>query len=179
MALHLIAAYFSRHYSIVDAMNSTIIRYLAVGDNLSKFSTDRNVGNFPYRRISIHLEEPELSLFPSNQWGLMQYLISECINAKNAEMDLTMATHSPYILTALNIMILAYKARQASVESYDELGLTIPRIEPELVGAWSVADGHCFSLFNSEIDMIDGTHLDSLSDEYEDIILSLNNIIYG
>lgn len=179
VALHVIAAYFSRHYSIVDAMNSTIIRYLAVGDNLSKFSADRNVGNFPYRRISLHLEEPELSLFPSNQWGLMQYLINECINAKNAEMDLTMATHSPYILTALNIMMLAYRARQAKAELYDSLGLNIPQIRPELVGAWSVADGNCQSLTNSEICMIDGTHLDNLSDEYENLILSLNDIVYG
>lgn len=179
VALHVIAAYFSRHYSIVDAMNSTIIRYLAIGDNLSKFSADRNVGNFPYRRISLHLEEPELSLFPSNQWGLMQYLINECINAKNAEMDLTMATHSPYILTALNIMMLAYRARQAKAELYDSLGLNIPQIRPELVGAWSVADGNCQSLTNSEIRMIDGSHLDNLSDEYENLILSLNDIVYG
>lgn len=109
----------------------------------------------------------------------MQYLIRECLNAQHAEMDLTMATHSPYILTALNIMMLAYRAQRQNAESYDRLGLTIPAINPDQVGAWSVADGCSTPLYTAEIDMIDGTHLDSTSDVYEDLILSLNDIVYG
>lgn len=179
VALHLIAAYFSRYYNIVDAMNSTIIRFLAAGDNLSKFSTSLNIGSFPYRRISLHLEEPELSLFPSNQWGLMRYLVGECLKADKAVMDLTMATHSPYILTALNIMMLAHKARRKSPEVYDNLNLDIPELDSSMVGAWSVADGKCSQLLDTELDMIDGTYLDSTSDEYENLILALNDIIYG
>ncbi len=179
VALHLIAAYFSSCYDLVETMNSSIIRFLAAGDNLSKFSAHLNIGDFPYRRISLHLEEPELSLFPSNQWGLMQYLVSECLNANKAEMDLTMATHSPYVLTALNIMMLAYTAREKKPDIYQDLKLRIPELNPEWVGAWSVSEGRCESLFNPEINMIDGTHLDDTSDVYENLILALNDIIYG
>ncbi len=179
VALHLIAAYFSSCYDVVETMNSSIIRFLAAGDNLSKFSANLNVGDFPFRRINLHLEEPELSLFPSNQWGLMQYLIGECLKAEKAEMDLTMATHSPYILTALNIMMLAYRARERKPDEYKELNLEIPELNPELVGAWSVAEGRCEALFNPEINMIDGTFLDDTSDVYENLILTLNDIVYG
>lgn len=179
VALHMITRYFSHYYNIVEAMNSTIVRFLAAGDNLSKFSASFNVGDFPNQRISLHLEEPELSLFPSNQWGLMKYLVTECLSAERARMDLTMATHSPYILTALNIMMLAYKASHADPAKYDESGLTLPMIAPEDVCAWSVVEGKCESLLNSELGMIDGTHLDGISDDYEQIITILNDIVYG
>ena len=160
-------------------MNSTIVRFLAAGDSLSKFSTTSNIGGFPNRRISIHLEEPELSLFPKNQWGLMKYLIEECMSAEKADMDLTIATHSPYILTALNIMMLAKRAKEINDSQFKMLNIAIPLLDSNEVSAWSVSEGQCHSLFNSELGMIDGTYLDQISDEYEEMILNLNDIIYG
>lgn len=179
VALHYIMRYFSSHYDIVSSMNSTIIKYLASGDVLSKFSASSDIGKFPNRRISVHLEEPELSLFPSNQWGLMKYLIGECLKAESAPMDLTIATHSPYILTAINIMLLAKKASEKDTEAYDRICNGCPMLDLNEIGAWSVKDGQCESLLNDELGMIDGSFLDSTSDIYEDIILNLNDIIYG
>lgn len=179
VALHFIVRYFSKYYDIVESMNSTIVRFLAAGDSLSKFSTTSNIGGFPNRRISIHLEEPELSLFPTNQWGLMKYLIGECGTAEKADMDLTIATHSPYILTALNIMMLAKRAKEINDAQFKALGIDIPLLDSNEVSAWSVSEGQCHSLFNSELGMIDGTYLDHISDEYEEMILNLNDIIYG
>lgn len=178
VALHFITNYFSHHYDIVEAMNSTVVKFLAAGDNLSKFSTSSDIGSFPHRKISVHLEEPELSLFPSNQWGLMKYLVGECLTAEKAEMDLTVATHSPYILTAINIMMLAKKASMRDEKRFLALNLPIPLLDTDKVGAWSVAEGKCTSLFDPELGMIDGTFLDHVSDEYEDLILRLNDIIY-
>ncbi|MDE6796091.1 MAG: hypothetical protein K2J63_12405 [Muribaculaceae bacterium] len=179
VALHFIVRYFSKYYDIVESMNSTIVRFLAAGDSLSKFSTTSNIGGFPNRRISIHLEEPELSLFPKNQWGLMKYLIEECMSAEKANMDLTIATHSPYILTALNIMMLAKRAKEINDSQFKMLDIAIPLLDPNEVSAWSVSEGQCHSLFNSELGMIDGTYLDQISDEYDEMILNLNDIIYG
>lgn len=179
VALHFIVHYFSKYYDIVESMNSTIVRYLAAGDNLSKFSADFNIGMFPNRRISLHIEEPELSLFPSNQWGLMRYLIEECLNAEMAEMDMTIATHSPYIITALNVMTLAHKAFQKDPDAYAGLNLNIPLIDFRNIGAWSVETGVCHDLMDDNLGLIDGTHLDSTSDVYEDLILKLNEIVYG
>lgn len=179
VALHYIMRYFSSHYDIVNSMNSTIVRYLASGDVLSKFSASYDIGNFPNRRISVHIEEPELSLFPSNQWGLMKYLIGECLKAKTTPIDMTIATHSPYILTAINIMLLAKRASEKNAMACNEVCNDCPTLDLNEIGAWSVKNGQCECLINEELGMIDGTFLDSTSDIYEDIILNLNNIIYG
>lgn len=179
VALHYIMRYFSSHYDIVSSMNSTIVRFLASGDILSKFSASSDIGKFPNRRISVHLEEPELSLFPSNQWGLMQYLVGECLRSRTAPMDLTLATHSPYILTALNIMMLAKRAAEKDSAACAEICKGCPMLDVEEVGAWYVKDGSCTWLINDELGMIDGTPLDATSDVYEDLILQLNDLIYG
>lgn len=179
VALHYIMKYFSSHYDIVNSMNSTIVRYLASGDVLSKFSASYDIGNFPNRRISVHIEEPELSLFPSNQWGLMKYLIGECLKADSAPLDMTVATHSPYILTAINIMLLAKRAYEKDATACKAICNDCPALDLNEIGAWSVRGGQCECLINEELGMIDGTFHDSTSDIYEDIILNLNNIIYG
>ncbi len=179
VALHFITRYLSRHFDVVEAMNSTIVRFLAANDNLSRFKGSSDIGSFPNKRISLHLEEPELSLFPSNQWGLMKFLINECLSAQNAEMDLTLATHSPYILTALNIMMLAHRASLTGNFDQHTVNEVIPQLDPSEVGAWHIIKGGAHNLFDDEIQMIDGSGLDSTSDSYENIILTLNDMIYG
>lgn len=179
VALHFIMQYFAGHFDIVDAMNSTIVKYLAESDNLSKFKATTDIGNFPNKRISIQVEEPELCLFPTNQWGLMKYLVGSCINAVNAEIDLTLATHSPYILTALNVMISAFRANEKNKGLSSDLVKDIPLLNPEDVGAWSVANGETTSIIDSDLEMIDGTKLDTASDIYEELLGKLSDIIYG
>lgn len=179
VALHYIMHYFSAYYDIVNSMNSTIVRFLASGDILSKFSASSDIGKFPHRRISVHLEEPELSLFPSNQWGLMKYLIGECLKSESAPLDLTIATHSPYILTALNIMMLIKKAYEKDTKACENIRGKCPLLDVEEVGAWSVNAGQCEWLINEDLGMIDGSFLDATSDVYENIILQLNDIVYG
>lgn len=178
VALHFIIQYFSQSFKIVEALNSTIVKYLADSDNLSKFKPSSDIGSFPQKKISIHLEEPELSLFPSNQWGLMRYLIRQCLNSKNTEMDLTMATHSPYILTALNVMTLAYRANLLNSNRLKEIREFIPLLNPKDLNAWEVKDGIVKPLLDPEIHLIDGTYLDLTSDVYENLIGQLNDIIY-
>lgn len=179
VALHFIMQYFADHYDIVDALNSTIVKYLAESDNLSKFKATTDIGRFPNKRISIHVEEPELSLFPTNQWGLMKYLVRLCQNSRNAEIDMTLATHSPYILTALNVMTFAYRANAKNSVATSALIEDIPLLNPEDVGAWSVAEGYADSIIDAELEMIDGTALDTASDIYETLLGKLSDIIYG
>lgn len=175
VALHFIMQYFAEHFNIVEAMNSTILKYLAETDNLSKFRASTDIGKFPNKIISVHLEEPELSLFPSNQWGLMKYLVKCCLECKEADMNLTLATHSPYIITALNIMSRSFRA--SGMAERDEINL--PEINPSEIRAWEVREGEIRNILDEELQIIDGTYLDSISDNYEDLISRLNEIIYG
>lgn len=178
VALHFIIQFFSQSFNIVEALNSTIVKYLADTDNLSKFKPHSNIGNFPNKKISVHLEEPELSLFPSNQWGLMRFLIQSCLDSKNAEMDLTMASHSPYILTALNVMTLAFRANLINRVKFKEIKEDMPLLDPRHLSAWEVKEGKVKNLIDPDLHLIDGTYLDSTSDIYENLISDLNDIVY-
>lgn len=175
VALHFIMQYFAKHYDIVEAMNSTILKYLAETDSLSKFRASTDIGKFPNKSISVHLEEPELSLFPSNQWGLMKYLVRCCLECREADLNLTLATHSPYVITALNIMSRAFRANEISEGNE----INLPEINPSEIRAWEVRNGEIRDIVDEELQLIDGTWLDSVSDSYENLISRFNEIIYG
>lgn len=51
------------------------------------------------------IEEPEQNLYPSNQRELIYRLVEICNNTKTKGMLLT--THSPYILSCMNVVVLA------------------------------------------------------------------------
>lgn len=179
VGLHFILEYFAQHYDLVQTMNSTIVRYLANTDRLSDFKAAYNVGDFPYKRISLHIEEPELSLFPENQKGLIDHMLFMMNSSKNADFNLTFATHSPYILTAINLRVLAARAQKIDAAATKScLGIVNP-LPIENVTAWEVRDGVVKSLIDQETLLIDGTWLDSVSDTFDDQISKLNEIIYG
>lgn len=115
-AVHYIAEYFARHYDLVNSINSSVLSYLSRSDSLSDFKTQTNIGDFPRRRITLHIEEPELSLFPDNQTGLMEYLYRNFFSAEerpdHIAFQLNVATHSPYLVNHLNLMFKAAETRR-------------------------------------------------------------------
>ncbi len=56
---------------------------------------------------SFIIEEPELNLFPATQKQLVDFLITS-LNVNKRSGDLVITTHSPYILSSFNILLLAY-----------------------------------------------------------------------
>lgn len=115
-AVHYIAEYFAHHYDLVNSINSSVLSYLSRSDSLSDFKTQTNIGDFPRRRITLHIEEPELSLFPDNQTGLMEYLYRNFFSVERRSdrtaFQLNVATHSPYLVNHLNLMFKAAETRR-------------------------------------------------------------------
>ena len=105
--LTLIAEYFSKHFDIVKETNRSIVELLGRNDSLASFKHDMNVGEITDRAIHLFIEEPELSLFPKAQRSSINMLIRKCLNA-NTQMTLTIATHSPYIINHLNLLMKAF-----------------------------------------------------------------------
>ena len=105
--LSLIIEYFSHHYDLVKAMNKSVVSYLSEQDSLMEFHSDMNIGDFPFKRVNLFVEEPELSLFPDNQLGLIEYMVDRCFISKTGDYDITMmlSTHSPYIVNYLNVLL--------------------------------------------------------------------------
>ena len=64
-----------------------------------------------HRNIHIHIEEPELSLYPESQRRLINFIVKKCFveNQNDYNMTVMLATHSPYIINHLNLLIMAGK----------------------------------------------------------------------
>ncbi|MCH5347649.1 MAG: AAA family ATPase [Muribaculaceae bacterium] len=105
----LITDYYATKYNLEDSLNGALFRYFADTDNLKSFRAGMNVGEFPYRRVHIFIEEPELSLYPVNQIELVDFLIERCfLTRHDYDMTLMMATHSPYIVNYINLLFARY-----------------------------------------------------------------------
>ena len=136
--LALIVEYYAKRYDSVDGMNKSIFRYLADTDGLKHFNATMNVGEIPHSNIFIHIEEPELSLYPESQKSLIDFLISRCILMEHKDnMYLMMATHSPYIVNYLNLLIRRAEAGESA------LG---PQMNFHEIEVLEIADGYATSL---------------------------------
>lgn len=105
--LSLIVEFFSKHYDLVNALNRSVLSYLTSQDMLKDFRGDMNIGDIHNRRVNLFIEEPEISLYPENQIGLVDFLIDKCFISNNKDYDITlmMSTHSPYIVNYLNVLL--------------------------------------------------------------------------
>lgn len=103
--LALIVDYFSHNFSFKDAFNRSVMNYLYESENLSKFKAVSEPADLP-KVVYIHIEEPELSLFPDAQCKLIEKLIFTAIHAETDRIvNMILATHSPYILNYMNIIL--------------------------------------------------------------------------
>lgn len=110
------------------------------------------------------IEEPEQNLFPSTQAQLISYLLNIC-NAQEKQHSFTLTTHSPYILTQLNILLFAgILQKQGKAEQISEY--VTNAITPEELNVYAVrANGTIESVIDTETNMISQNYLDSVSEE--------------
>ena len=103
--LALIVDYFAKEFSFKDAFRRSVMDYLYEEENIQKFNSVVEPTALT-KVVDIHIEEPELSLFPDAQCKLVENLIFTATHSKDDRLvTLMIATHSPYILNYLNIML--------------------------------------------------------------------------
>ena len=103
--LALIVDYFAKDFSFKEAFNRSVMSYLYEMENLSKFKAVSEPTSLP-KIIDVHIEEPELSLFPDAQCKLIEEIVYTATHAKDDRtVTLMLASHSPYILNYLNILL--------------------------------------------------------------------------
>ena len=98
--------YFSSVFSFKDAIQRSIINYLYQTDTLRQYNPQLEPMDMQ-KYVHIHIEEPELNLFPSAQCGLIEDIVRKAFNTNSDDrsLRLVMATHSPYIVNYLNVLI--------------------------------------------------------------------------
>ncbi len=110
------------------------------------------------------LEEPEQNLFTQTQVDILHQILYFCNREHKSSAIIT--THSPYILAAVNISLLAGKLRSMGLPD-SQLEKIIPLssvISGEEADIFSVGDGTCHSILDKETGLIDQNELDVASE---------------
>lgn len=111
-----------------DQYTQTLIfRYLKTKDNL--FNTNSS---------NLIIEEPEQNLFPETQKALVYYLLNKCKDKH----ELTLTTHSPFILYALNNCMMSYLVKdKLDKDDLNKLNCTKSSINPKDISIYQIEDG--------------------------------------
>jgi hypothetical protein len=121
------------------------------------------------RKKSCFIEEPEAHLFPIAQKYITQFF-AYLYSTKDS--DFLITTHSPYILTALNVLIKAGNLSSQTEDKslLDKIDRVVERqfhVKYEDVAAYTIKDGRIESILNEEYKIIGSSIIDAISDEFE------------
>ncbi len=110
---------------------------------------------------NLFIEEPEAHLYPLSQKELVE-LIAYIYNS-GSKVNIT--THSPYIITAINNLLLLDEKR-------DKIGRNSPfyemldyKISASDISAYTIEDGILKDIYDKESNLIDAYSIDSVSEE--------------
>lgn len=129
------------------------------------------------------VEEPECNLFPQKQIELLKFLISVTIPSERV---LTITTHSPYLLSALNNIL--YAGEQAESLTLDGQNLLAEIIDKSLwlktsdcsvysLGSVINQGVYCQSLIDPETGLIDYNSLDGISIQTSEEFAAIQRIL--
>lgn len=125
---------------------------------------DDVIGLVSTSSTSFVIEEPENNLFPGTQFSLVNFIM-RCVNRGQRYHEATITTHSPYILSSMNILLLAGILRNLSIEHHEVAEIVGDLfIKPNDVSAWAIENGHLVSILDSETGLISENYLDGISD---------------
>ncbi|QMW06258.1 AAA family ATPase [Spirosoma foliorum] len=115
------------------------------------------------------IEEPELNLYPSTQKDLIYNMVGGLLpNVDYPDTEWIITTHSPYVLSSFNTLMLAYKVAQKSDELRAEVEKIIPSrcwINPDEFAAYYVDNGTVRSIINEKTGLIADNELDDVSED--------------
>lgn len=117
----------------------------------------------------LYIEEPEAHLFPSTQKSFVYQLVS-MLNGRRKH-TCFIATHSPYIMTSFNNVIMAGETFCESKEKAEKVIERMPKrqtLKYDDVAAFEIKDGIIRSIMDEEFRLISADALDSASQEIEE-----------
>jgi predicted ATP-dependent endonuclease of OLD family len=125
----------------------------------------------------LFVEEPEAHIFPSTQKSFV-YSLVEMLNG-NVQHTCFLATHSPYILTAFNNIILAGETMAMSKEKADKVSVIMPKRQTlcyDEVAAFEMSNGRNHSIMDEDFRLISTDAVDAASQEISNDFDYLLNI---
>ena len=138
--IHLIVEYYAKYFDPKKSMSSSLFQYFNDNDRLTEFSATKNIGDIEQKNVHIMIEEPELNLDPQSQTCLLDFLTNRCFVEEHPyNMTLMLATHSPYMVNYLNILL-----KRGQTHSVINEGMA--SISDDQIGVYKVEDGEIYPL---------------------------------
>lgn len=140
-----IVRYLANEFSFKDAFQRSVLNYLYKQDQLAKFTPEISQSDL-HKYVHIHIEEAELSLDPEAQRSLINSLADTAFHSNNSDrkLSLMIATHSPYIVNHLNVLLRA--------GYFEEAKKQYPFLNREDIAVYRVQDGTLTSLMSTDND---------------------------
>lgn len=116
--------------------------------------------SFPYSKNMFVIEEPEAHIFPESQKQIVD-LIASLFNNNYGRTEFVITTHSPYVATSLNNVIMKSGRKGIKYTTSD-------------FSAYAIQDGYIKSIIDKETNLIDSEIIDSVSnviaDEFDSLL---------
>ncbi|WP_462359304.1 AAA family ATPase [Bacteroides finegoldii] len=164
---------------------NTLARYLGKDKELTNEMLKSISNKMKYQSVQLFIEEPEQNLYPDSQRNLTINLVCALKKAMPKGREdgmLVMTTHSPYILSTLNVLIAEAYAMETMPKS-DKLQNIVNKVCLFPSSAYSAyyiqEDGKFADIIDKDITMISGNELDGVSDWVDDRIARINEVLYG
>lgn len=131
-------------------------------------------------RLSFLIEEPELNLFPIKQKKLIDYIVK---GVNKTKYKVVFTTHSPYILSSLDTLMLAKNTFDEHPDLKEEINKIVSEdkwIDYNDISVYEVRnDGKVYSIKNEEFKSIDVNAIDSVSDIISEEFDKLTELRYA
>lgn len=164
--------------SLLNEFNEKLKQKDSDALSLSKEVSKLRENLFNTKNVQFIIEEPEQNLFPETQRDLLYYLLEKCLNRNGNR--LTITTHSPYVLYALNNCMLGglVNKQLTDGEEKDEFLANAflsenSWIDPQSVSVWEIENGEIRKIQDKD-NIISENYFDikmtELTDEYYQIL---------
>ncbi|MBC8625591.1 hypothetical protein [Alloprevotella sp. Lung230] len=120
------------------------------------------------------IEEPEQNLFPETQRDLVYYFLQKCLNKEGNRLTLT--THSPYVLYALNnCMMAGLVSKKMEANELGKLKCNLSKINPLDVSIYEIREGVVRGTIQGEDGLISDNYFDQKMKDLMDDFYSMLN----
>ena len=132
-------------------------------------------GLFKTMNSQFIIEEPEQNLFPETQRDLVYYFLQKCLKKEGNRLTLT--THSPYVLYALNnCMMAGLVSDKMEANELSKLKCNQSKINPVDVSIYEIRKGVVRDTIQGEDGLISDNYFDQkMKDLMDDFYLMLNH----
>lgn len=171
----IIVSYLTQKYDfgevLTGAFNDFLMSKIQQMQQMGNMEAVKNINSahFTTKTLSVFIEEPELSLYPSAQRRLINRLAKDCFplgKELDRQVQLAFATHSPYIVNHLNLLIKAF-------DNADTRFTSGAAVNYEHLGVWKIDNGRLHDLKATDQHFID---VMDLSEDINEIYDNYNAI---